>query len=153
MSLYHVIFGESASADRLLQVLELSREDFYRYRDCYLTEAGEIAVYTRGGGGNRECFCDGEDATETVEVEGERHGPWCVVVKHHRLRQHPAYLRDEDDRFDATYRTFFFRVPDHATDQLATVEPEASGEDRWRQFFARLWSSSRPPENAGHTPG
>lgn len=138
MSFYRLLQGESPSADQLLAALGLARGDFYRYRDAYLTPDGEIAVYTRGGGNNRECLCDGDEAAETVEVNGERHEPWCVVPLQHRLRQHPAYLRDEDDDFDSTYCTFYFRAPEGA--RLDGVEAEVRGAAGWSEVLRRLQS-------------
>lgn len=125
MTMYNLIFGESANADQLLTVLGLSRDDFYRYRDCYLTENGEITVYTRGGGNNRECLCSerflGEFYTKNFpehqrceEVEGHLHYPGCVAICHGQNRNHPCYVCDADDDFDETYATFYFRVPTRA---------------------------------------
>jgi len=59
-----------------------------RFRDCFVGE-NEICVYTRVGGGNRECGY-GEE----------------------KLYEHPNYLRTEDDDYDSTYATYYFSVPD-----------------------------------------
>ena len=140
MSMYAMIFGESQHADTLLALLGTKKSDFYRYRDCYLTDKRQIAVYTRGGGGNRACGCD--DATpeeRTVEFAGDRHSPGCVRPIQASNRKHPCYLFDEDDDFDSTYATFYFRLPDEADrGALADVMPELSREERWSDFLGAL---------------
>lgn len=128
MSLYAAIFGESGVAGVLLETLELSRDSFYRYRDCYLAEGREIAVYTRGGGNNRDCYCEGAGA----------HGVGCVVPTQEALRRHPLYLRDTDDAFDCTYCTFYFKVPAGAAEKLSHVTPEPGREEMWNEFLAIL---------------
>ena len=124
--LYNVLFGESQSADTLLGVLGMTRDHFYRYRDCFLTEDGRIAVYTRGGGNNRDCW---HDEPEDFEDCGDER---CVTTKQASNRRHPCYLVDEDDECASTYATFYFRVPvqeDRAV--LATITPEIARNDAW----------------------
>ena len=56
------------------------------------------SVYTRNGGGNRECFCNGRgDCTGCLSDRAESH-PNCVAVV--------------EDSFDRTYATYVFSVPD-----------------------------------------
>jgi len=55
MSFYNLIFGENPASDVLLATLGLSRDDVGRFRDCFVSD-GKIVVYTRNGGGNRECW-------------------------------------------------------------------------------------------------
>lgn len=141
MSMYGMVFGQSGAADTLLGVLGLSRSDFYRYRDCYLTEVGEIAVYTRGGGNNRECPC--HDIFSTCSHEGDcddaGHDEGCVEPTQQANRAHPCYLRDEDDDFDNTYATFYFRVPAETDrEALAGIQPEIARNDAWLKFIAAL---------------
>lgn len=90
MSLYNQLFGENPSTDRILDMLNLKREDFGRFRDVYLDSIGAVAmVYTRCGGGNRE---------EYDYVYDE-------------LRKHPCYIRDYDDEYDSTYSYIEFAIP------------------------------------------
>jgi hypothetical protein len=58
MSMYNALHGINPMADQLLACLGLTRADVGRFRDAYVSE-GTIAVYTRNGGGNRECWCCG----------------------------------------------------------------------------------------------
>lgn len=89
--MYNMLFGENELADDLLKMLNLTKEDCGRYRDCYLDEKGEkIIVYTRNGGGNREYYEDVFD----------------------KLSKHTNYLCDYDDDFDCTYASIEFSVPD-----------------------------------------
>lgn len=177
-----------------MAALGLKASDVGRFRDCYLTDKGEIAVYTRNGGGNRErCWhaddpkwadegCGGEAyQAETDEIvhmtvaEGEASGykqawtqlgsetqpfrtgkhvmetrhtcghpesekcvcPACTI--NYRMPKHPHYLRDEDDDFDSTYATIYFKVPDNIDrDALQAVSPEMAREEVWQKFLSAL---------------
>ena len=90
MSLYNMVAGYHPTARVVLDMLELSPDDCGRFRDAYITEDGELAIFTRNGGGNRD------DYQSVIDT----------------LAEHPNYLRDEDDDFDSTYCTIFFSVPD-----------------------------------------
>ena len=133
MSLYNLMFGESPNADALLALIGLTPGDVGRYRDCYLTKDGRIAVYTRNGGGNRECWGSDEDPCNC---------PGCVIEE--RLPKHPLYLSDEDDEFDCTYATIYFRLPESADrDALAAIQPEIARNDAWLSAIAALESSNK----------
>jgi hypothetical protein len=119
--LYNAIFGYNEFALEILAVLELKPQDFERFRDAFVTN-GEIAVYTRLGGGNREGYA------ETIE----------------KLQKHPLYLRDKDDSYDSTYATFYFRIPDQYRELMKRCDiGEFSPEDRWKQAMENL---KRPGE-------
>jgi len=76
--------------DKILKFLNLTQDDFNRYRDVWLDfDKEEIEVYTRGGGGNREY-------QEEVFT---------------RMMEHPLYIRDEDNEIDCTYCSFYFHFP------------------------------------------
>lgn len=88
--LYNMLFGECEHADKLLDILDLDRAMFGRYRDCFTNEDGtKIIVLTRCGGNNRNDF---EIVFDT-------------------MRKHDEYLGDFDDPTDETYCYFEFRVP------------------------------------------
>jgi len=80
-------------------MLGLAPADVGRFRDCFVAN-GEIAIYTRNGGGNRPDY-------------------WEVFEK---LSRHPSYLRDEDDEFDSTYATIYFSFPKEFTDVLSKLD-------------------------------
>lgn len=203
MSLYNMLFGQSANADALLAVLGLTRGSVGRYRDCYLTEDGRIAVYTRNGGGNRECChaydpeygdpeCKNEPYQKTVKERlflakadwpnGKAPGNWftsrdgvwgceyngpndvvetwhrclapdseecgcygCVIT--YRLPKHPLYLSDEDDDYDCTYATIYFRIPETADrEALSKTEPEIARNDLWVAAIDALRGRAAAPE-------
>lgn len=90
MSLYNELFGVNPAALFVLPLLGEKHPDEYpRFRDCYVTEDNNIAVYTRVGGGNRGCGYGEEE-----------------------LYKHPNFLYTEDDDFDETYATYYFSVPE-----------------------------------------
>jgi hypothetical protein len=133
VGLYNVLFGTNQSADELLAVLGLARASVGRFRDCYVSD-GQIVVYTRNGGGNRECInlpeygCGGwwgkDECTndycrkhhpEKRTSDGDCGDPSCYAcIIEYRLPKHPCYIRDEDDEFDCTYASIYFRIPDNA---------------------------------------
>ena len=125
--LYNLVFGENDKSDILLRAIGLSKSDFYRYRDAYLSEDRNIAVYTRGGGGNRECYCDGVD---------DNHEESCVVPIQNKLRESPYYIRDEDDNFDNTYATFYFKVPEKV--DFTSMDTEPDRDQFWDAFLRGL---------------
>lgn len=148
--LYNVLFGMNPDSDKLLRVIGLPPEDVYRFRDAYLTEAGEVAIHTRGGGGNRECYCYdyAKDEQRTEVIDGEHHHPGCVVVSHDRMRTNPNYLRNEDDDFDYTYATFYFKVPVEAKALLEELPLGITPAEKWSALFAAL----QRPEQASQRP-
>ena len=142
MSMYNMIFGKDPNSELLLEMLELEQGDFYRFRDCYLTEDNEIAVYTRGGGGNRECYCDDYyevDELSIADAIGDLHEKGCVVLTHERNHKHPNYIHDADDYFDSTYATFYFSVPAELDrERLVAVELTMARDDLWQIFIKSL---------------
>lgn len=111
-----MLFGSNPAADVVLATLGLTRGDVGRYRDCSVAN-GEIAVYTRNGGGNREGY---QDVFDT-------------------LAAHPCYLRDEDDDYDSTYATIYFRFPEEYAADLAQFDSgEWKPSERWQTLLAAL---------------
>lgn len=103
--LYNMLFGENDHASELLEILNLDRTMFGRYRDCFLNSDGTIIiVLTRCGGNNRTDY-------DNVFV---------------RMREHERYMGDADDPSDETYCYFEFEVPvlfRPQTRPLATGKP------------------------------
>jgi len=125
--MYNLVFGQNSAADAILATLGLTRSDCGRFRDCVVTK-GNIAVYTRNGGGNRQDYQDVFDA----------------------LRKHACYLYDGDDEFDSTYATIYFRFPDEFADELKKFD---SGEKfdpsaRWLAAIDTIRASlvKEPPD-------
>lgn len=118
MSMYALLTGRNTDpATALLDLLGI--EYAGRLRDGWVEmQDGKpvIAIFTRNGGGNREHYgwVDGE--TE----EGRECG--CTgCIQTHVLPEHPNYLYDKDDDFDATYCTTYFSVPDEHVAELAKI--------------------------------
>ena len=108
MSMYNMLHGYHPTAGVVLDMLGLDPNDCGRFRDAYITREGELAVYTRNGGGNREEY------QPTIDV----------------LSEHPNYLRDEDDAFDCTYCTIFFSVPEDRQPEIVEYLSEVEKQDR-----------------------
>jgi hypothetical protein len=70
-------------------MLGRKQDEYPRFRDCFVTEEKNIAIYTRVGGGNRNC---GYGEEELYEDEN--------------------FLTTYDDDFDSTYATYEFKVPE-----------------------------------------
>lgn len=105
MSMYNTLFGVNPLSVIFLGALNLAREDVGRFRDAFVAN-GEIAIYTRNGGGNREHY----SYDETDSGPGEHCDcTGCIIT--YRLPKHLNYLRDEDDSFDSTYATVYFSIP------------------------------------------
>lgn len=90
MSLYDMMTGYyNPSVVIILPMLGRKASEYPRFRDCYVTEDRNIAIYTRVGGNNRNCGY-GEEI----------------------LYEDPNYLTTYDDDFDSTYGIYEFKVPD-----------------------------------------
>ena len=106
MSLYNLLFGENKDTNVLLGVIELTKQDFSRFRDIFLNKEGtKIIVLTRLGGGNRKEY------KERIEI----------------LRRNKYYIRDYDDDYDNTYAYFEFKIQDKYLDMCKNIAPK---EDR-----------------------
>lgn len=145
MGLYNMFFGNSAEqGDALAKILGFeSRSDLGRFRDCWVEEQdGEpvIAFHCRNGLGNRSCW--NEDYAKTDEERDICNSAKCDCVgctQSYRLPAHPLYIRDEDNDFDGTYCTTWFRVPDGVKAELKSVaieRPDITG--NWMALFAAL---------------
>jgi hypothetical protein len=73
MGLYNMLHGTNPASGLLLRLAGFTNiHDVGRFRDAYVTlEDGEalIAVYTRNGGGNRECGCEMDPKWGTAECK------------------------------------------------------------------------------------
>jgi hypothetical protein len=179
MGLYNMIFGTNPASRLILATLDLQTKDVGRFRDCFISQ-GEIAVYTRNGGGNRECWHaqtpkNGSPECKHHTIEEERDiyeettvgqvqimtgkivgrktetlyvceapntelcaCPGCIIQ--HRLPKHPLYLRDEDDDFDSTYATIYFRFPEEFAEDLKKLDSGVKFEPskRWLDKFEAM---------------
>lgn len=89
MSLYNMMNGFNPACVFIMPMLGRKQEEWPRFRDCFVTEENNIAIYTRVGGGNRNCGY-GEEA----------------------LYEDENFIKTYDDDYDTTYATYEFKVPD-----------------------------------------
>jgi hypothetical protein len=132
--MYNLVFGMNPGAVLILAMIGRKREDFIRFRDCYVAD-GMVCVYTRNGGGNRDCYCD---------EEPDPHCTGCFMSG--PVRDFPYYLRDEDDEFAYTYATIYFSFP---PEYRAELEAMDSGnpwdpEGAWASAIESLSSGDLP---------
>ena len=55
MSLYNLVNGMNVACVTIMPMLGRKMNEYPRFRDCFVTEEGNIAIYTRVGRGNRNC--------------------------------------------------------------------------------------------------
>lgn len=128
MSFYNLMHGVYPATDILLGMLDLSPHGKWpvgRFRDIYpmKTEDGKlrIVLFTRNGGGNRDCWSEvfGEDGKK---IDLGKYGkfkcscPGCTIEK--ILPKHPFYDGDWDDEFDYTYAYIRFKVPEQFQEEV-----------------------------------
>jgi len=89
MSMYNMMNGFNPACVLIMPMLGRRQDEYPRFRDCFVTEENNIAIYTRVGGNNRN---EGYGEEELYEDEN--------------------FLRTYDDDFDSTYGTYEFKVPD-----------------------------------------
>lgn len=151
MGLYDIVMGDGRQRERgalLLQIL--GGPAVARFRDAWVEKGADgepvIAIYTRQGGGNRQCYC-GENDREHVPAQ-------CYAACNEELARHPLYVRDADDDFDSTYATFWFRLPGtlHADVRQALTEiacEPVNMSQRWQAAIDRVRGGElRPAETA-----
>lgn len=89
MSFYNMLFGCNPNREIILALIGLKENDVERFRDCGIdSENKHIYIYTRTGGGNRDDYLN-ELLTNNI-----------------------YYLYDEDDEYDCTYSTYYFKFPE-----------------------------------------
>lgn len=115
MSLYNQLFGENEDAMALLGMLNLTRNDFQRYRDIWLNKNGTIiTVLARIGGNNRKDYRQ-------------------VFTN---IRKNKCFIKDFDDNFDDTYAYFQFKVPEkykYTCEMIAPKEERLSVGDMFKK--------------------
>ena len=101
MSLYNMIHGYNPACIIFLPMLGRQYYEYPRFRNCFLSDDDKhILIYTRVGGGNRNCGYGEEE-----------------------LCKDPHFVRTWDDEEDSTYGYYEFSVPERwKTDFEAIVE-------------------------------
>ena len=90
MSLYNMVHGFNPACILFMPMLGRKQDEYPRFRDCFLSsDHKHIEIYTRVGGGNRNCGYGEEE-----------------------LYEDPNFIETYDDDFDNTYGTYVFKVPE-----------------------------------------
>lgn len=143
-SFYNMIFGINPVAHIILAMLDLNLEKIGRFRDAFIC-GDKIAIYTRLGAGNAECCCEEEDIKKYPHPLDNKHANCCFVPNIQYLQKHPLYLSDEEDEFDPTYRTFYFKIPDKYKELAKKLNSgDINFSKRWEQIIKALedWAKS-----------
>lgn len=122
MTTYNGLLGYDRSAPMVLDILDFQPQQFVRFRDAWIADVDELAVYTTLGGWRRSAY----------------HAVFEVMEKH------PHYLRAVDDTVDTAFCTFYFSVPEPHRAAVATyVEDNGKGETGDERWFRRLQALTR----------
>lgn len=142
MSLYNMIHGVNAMAPLLMGMLGLkSSADVPRFRDCYWN-GKHIVLYTRTGGGNRDCYEHPERHRHNCGSDCKCKGPY-----NSDLRSLAGFEYDEDDDFDCTYASFYFTPQPPFAEALKLLAAEdATPEQKWERFLGELQSGAKTPQ-------
>lgn len=130
MGMYNAVHGWHHDAAMLLKMLDIDQPNKKwtcgRFRDAWLNVGGtEICIFTRNGGGNRQCWQKEPELACSARPGGEDcNCPGCIITRH--LPKHPHYLRDEDDPFDSTYAYIYFSVPDEYLVLARQIAPKVA---------------------------
>lgn len=118
MSLYNLVNGMNVACVTIMPMLGRKMNEYPRFRDCFVTEEGNIAIYTRVGGGNRNCGY-GEEA----------------------LYEDKNFLKTYDDDFDTTYGTYEFKVPEEWKEDFDKIVAKKYGEvsDKYVSYLKEYW--------------
>ena len=98
MSLYNMVNGFNPACILIMPMLGRTQDEYPRFRDCFITEEKNIAIYTRVGGGNRNCGYGEEE-----------------------LYKDENFLTTYDDEYDSTYATYEFKVPEKWKDDFSKI--------------------------------
>lgn len=121
MSLYNMMNGFNPACVIIMPMLGRKQDEYPRFRDCFITDDNNIAIYTRVGGGNRNCGFGEEE-----------------------LYKDENFIKTYDDEFDCTYATYEFKVPDKWKNDFDLIIggkiKEVSKEyiDYVKQFYPKL---------------
>lgn len=126
MSLYTQIFGENENADKILDLIDINRENFGRYRDCWLNPEGTVAtVLSKVGGGNRQNY-------EYI---------------YENLKLHIRYINYKEDPKDSTYVYFNFSIPDGKIGEAKMIAPKEKHKSVHQMFEDEIKEANSDPNS------
>lgn len=105
----------------IMPMLGRKQDEWPRFRDCFVSQDGNIEIYTRVGGANRGCGFGEEE-----------------------LYKDPNFITSYDDDFDNTYATYVFSVPEKWKEDFDKIvdgkirETSLEYQNYLREFFPLL---------------
>lgn len=121
MSLYNMVNGFNPACVFIMPMLGRKQDEWPRFRDCFVSQDGNIEIYTRVGGANRGCGFGEEE-----------------------LYKDPNFITSYDDDFDNTYATYVFSVPERWKEDFDKIvdgkirETSLEYQNYLRKFFPML---------------
>lgn len=115
MNLYNMLNGVNPCTFLILPMLGKHPDEYPRFRDCFIEE-GQIVVFTRVGGNNRNSGF-GED----------------------QLYSHPNFVRTYDNDFDSTYGYYVFSVPDEWKDDFEKLLKGEKPSERYIEQMCKIY--------------
>ena len=121
MSFYNMANGFNPACVFIMPMLGRKQDEWPRFRDCFVSQDGNIEIYTRVGGANRGCGFGEEE-----------------------LYKDPNFITSYDDDFDNTYATYVFSVPEKWKEDFDKIvdgkirETSLEYQNYLRQFFPML---------------
>lgn len=113
------MFGVNPATFIILPMLGRHPDEYPRFRDCFVNEDKQILVFTRVGGGNRNCGYGEEE-----------------------LYKDPNFVKTYDDDYDSTYGYYVFNVPEEWKDDfdrlLKGEKPSARYLDQMCKVYPKL---------------
>lgn len=121
MSFYNMANGFNPACVFIMPMLGRKQDEWPRFRDCFVSQDGNIEIYTRVGGANRGCGFGEEE-----------------------LYKDPNFITSYDDDFDNTYATYVFSVPEKWKEDFDKIvdgkirETSLEYQNYLREFFPLL---------------
>lgn len=149
MTMYNTLFDTNPYTNVLLMALGITQADVPAFRDCYLDDNGDIVIFTRTGGRNRDMYEDGQRARQRYPeyFDGSANdpkGPWNAD-----LRLLDGFKCDADDEFDHTYARFYFAPPAALADALKEIAQKQGNNDpnaAFRKLMSDIQNSEVTPD-------
>jgi len=120
--LYNMIHGYNQACVWIMPMLGRHEDEWPRFRDCYIEENAEhgylIVIYTRVGGGNRNCGFGEEE-----------------------LYEDPLFVETVDDDYDNTYAEYKFKVPEEWKEDFDKIVNGKIREtsDKYKEYIRKFW--------------
>lgn len=121
MSFYNMANGFNPACVFIMPMLGRKQDEWPRFRDCFVSQDGNIEIYTRVGGANRGCGFGEEE-----------------------LYKDPNFITSYDDDFDNTYATYVFSVPERWKEDFDKIvngrikETSLEYQNYLREFFPMM---------------